>query len=118
MSLVQSNRKKKSLDRGAPIKPEHIVSFDDVETIENRKESSNFVPDRVTQYANVRIDNHIRNKLEGLVSLGLAKSQKEAVNNAVEYYISSLDTEDRRAFKTVIETLEGRDVRMANGKKR
>ena len=108
MSLVQSNRKKKTLDRGAPIKPEHTVSLDDVETIESRRES---------QYANVRIDNHIRNKLEGLVSLGLAKSQKEAVNNAVEYYISSLSTEDRRAFKTVIETLEGRDVRMANAKK-
>ncbi len=76
MSLVQSNRKKKSLDRGAPIKPEHIVSFDDVETIENKKESSNFVPDRVTQYANVRIDNHIRNKLEGLVSWGLPNLRK------------------------------------------
>ena len=72
--------------------------------------------ERVTFYANVRINNHIKNKAEALSAIGLYKSQKEAIDEALDYLINSLPNEDKRRLKFQIETLEDRDVRM-KGKK-
>ncbi len=71
---------------------------------------------RITFYANVRINNHIKNKAEALSAIGLYKSQKEAIDEALDYLINSLPNEDKRRLKFQIETLEDRDVRM-KGKK-
>lgn len=61
--------------------------------------------DRVTFYANVRINNHIKNKAEALSSIGLFKSQKDAISDALDYYIDSLPAEDKRRYKLQLETL-------------
>lgn len=71
---------------------------------------------QVTFYANVRINNHIKNKAEALFAIGLYKSQKEAIDAALDYLINSLPNEDKRRLKFQIETLEDRDVRI-RGKK-
>ena len=68
--------------------------------------------DQVTFYANVRINNHIKNKAEALSAIGLYKSQKEAIDEALDYLINSLPNEDKRRLKFQIETLEDRDVRI------
>ncbi|KJY59745.1 uncharacterized protein JG30_12410 (plasmid) [Bombilactobacillus mellifer] len=72
--------------------------------------------DQVTFYANVRIDNHIKNKAEALAAIGLYKSQKEAIDEALDYLINSLPNEDKRRLKFQLETLEERDVRMKSKK--
>ena len=79
---------------------------------ENKKPQTpkNNVVERVTFYANIRINNHIKNKLEALTMLGLAKSQKQAVEIALDYYLNSLPDDFKRKYKIAVKTLEDRDV--------
>lgn len=112
-------RKKDPLDRGEAIEPEKKFTVEDLNentktpgSIEqgnetNQSQDSN----RITFYANVRIDNHIKNKAEALSAIGLYKTQKEAIDKALDYLITSLPSEDKRRLKFQIETLEERDVR-------
>lgn len=123
--LNNPNLKKDPLDRGEDIKPKHVFTADDLkinkieasakESAEVSKESEqddSVVPDRVTFYANVRINNHIKNKAEALSAIGLYKSQKDVIEGAIDYLIDSLSSDDKRRLKFQIETLEERDVRM------
>lgn len=115
-SLVRSNRNKaKKIDRGHDIKPENTFSLNELEEKQpqKKKESQspkNNVVERVTFYANIRINNHIKNKLEALTMLGLAKSQKQAVEIALDYYLNSLPDDFKRKYKIAVKTLEDRDV--------
>lgn len=105
------------LDRGKDIKPKNTFSLDDLETPDLSQIKSKTETDRVTFYANVRINNHIKNKAEALSSIGLFKSQKDAISDALDYFIDSLPAEDKRRYKFQLETLEERDVRIRNNKK-
>lgn len=115
-SLVRSNRNKsKKIDRGHDIKPENTFSLNELEEKqpqENKKPQTpkKNVVERVTFYANIRINNHIKNKLEALTMLGLAKSQKRAVEIALDYYLNSLPDDFKRKYKIAVKTLEDRDV--------
>lgn len=115
-SLVRSNRNKsKKIDRGHDIKPENTFSLNELEEKqlqENKKPQTpkKNVVERVTFYANIRINNHIKNKLEALTMLGLAKSQKQAVEIALDYYLNSLPDDFKRKYKIAVKTLEDRDV--------
>ena len=115
-SLVRSNRNKsKKIDRGHDIKPENTFSLNELEEKqlqENKKPQTpkKNVVERVTFYANIRINNHIKNKLEALTMLGLAKSQKQAVEIALDYYLDSLPDDFKRKYKIAVKTLEDRDV--------
>ena len=115
-SLVRSNRNKsKKIDRGHDIKPENTFSLNEMEEKqlqENKKPQTpkKNVVERVTFYANIRINNHIKNKLEALTMLGLAKSQKQAVEIALDYYLNSLPDDFKRKYKIAVKTLEDRDV--------
>ena len=115
-SLVRSNRNKsKKIDRGHDIKPENTFSLNELEEKqpqENKKPQTpkKNVVERVTFYANIRINNHIKNKLEALTMLGLAKSQKQAVETALDYYLNSLPDDFKRKYKIAVKTLEDRDV--------
>lgn len=112
-------RKKDPLDRGEAIEPEKKFTVKDLNentktpgSIEQGNETNqNQDSNRITFYANVRIDNHIKNKAEALSAIGLYKTQKEAIDKALDYLITSLPSEDKRRLKFQIETLEERDVR-------
>lgn len=112
-------RKKDPLDRGEAIEPEKKFTVEDLNentkaprSIEQGNETNqNQDSNRITFYANVRIDNHIKNKAEALSAIGLYKTQKEAIDKALDYLITSLPSEDKRRLKFQIETLEERDVR-------
>lgn len=100
------------LDRGQDIKPKNIFTTNDLKS--NNGKSSKLkksVADSVTFYANVRINNHIKNKAEALSGIGLYKSQKDAIDNALDYLIDSLDAEDKRKFTFQLDILESRDAR-------
>lgn len=110
-------KSKDPLDRGKAIVPEKKFTIDDLNLEDkNSNETENNNVDRITFYANVRIDNHIKNKAEALSAIGLYKSQKEAIDEALDYLINSLPNEDKRRLKFQLETLEERDVRMKNKK--
>lgn len=114
--------KKDPLDRGKSIEPQKKFTVDELNNINSKPDNkeSNYTEEnksnRITFYANVRINNHIKNKAEALSAIGLYKSQKEAIDEALDYLINSLPNEDKRRLKFQIETLEDRDVRM-KGKK-
>ena len=109
-SLVRSNRNKtKKIDRGHDIKPETTFSLDNLNQ-GNEAQTPTKTVDRVTFYANIRINNHIKNKLEALAMLGIAKSQKQAVEIALDYYLDSLSDEQKRRYDVAVKTLEDRDV--------
>lgn len=113
-SLVRSNRNKtKKIDRGHNIKPETTFSLDSLNQNSKTNDEAQTPTknvDRVTFYANIRINNHIKNKLEALAMLGLAKSQKQAVEIAIDYYLDSLSDEQKRRYDVAVKTLEDRDV--------
>ena len=115
-SLVRSNRNKsKKIDRGHDIKPENTFSLNELEEKQLQENKTPQTPkknvvERVTFYANIRINNHIKNKLEALTMLGLAKSQKQAVEIALDYYLNSLPDDFKRKYKIAVKTLEDRDV--------
>lgn len=122
MALVKSNRKNNRIDRGKPIKPKNEVTLKDIQNIEGPNPNTSSTQDlkkttTVTKYANVRVDNHIRNKLEALISLGIGNSQKQIVNDAVNFLVDNLSKDDQRLFKTVFDTLEAKDVRQATAKR-
>lgn len=114
-------KSKDPLDRGKAIVPEKKFTIEDLNsedknTTKSKNLNSDSKTDRITFYANVRINNHIKNKAEALSAIGLYKSQKEAIDEALDYLINSLPNEDKRRLKFQIETLEERDVRMKNKK--
>jgi len=112
------SKKKDPLDRGDDITPKNTFSISDLPSEEPKQDSNNESElDRITFYSNVRINNHIKNKAEALSAIGLYKSQKEAIDESLDYLIDSLSNEDKRRLKFQIETLEERDVRMKKNKK-
>lgn len=102
-NLVQSNRKKnKTINRGHDIKPESTFSLEN--NLEKKK------VDRVTFYANLRINNHLRNKLEAISTIGISKTNKQSLEIALDYYIDSLPDEQKKKLELIINTLEEKDV--------
>lgn len=112
-NLKKNKHKQDPLDRGEDIKPKQTFSIDDLGNSKNEKKTPklNVKTDSVTVYTSVRVNNHIKNKAEALSSIGLASSQKDAIDIALDNYIQSLSEEDRTRLKFQIETLEERDVR-------
>lgn len=109
-------KRKDPLDRGNDISPQKTFTLDDLKEINDKLPTNDNNGKRITFYSNVRINNHIKNKTEALSSIGLYKSQKEAIDEALDYLIDSLPSEDKRRLKFQIETLEERDVRMKGNK--
>jgi len=114
-------KNKDPLDRGNDIVPQNTFKVSDLEE-SNPSDSIDLSAidsktDRITFYANVRINNHIKNKAEALSSIGMYKSQKEAIEEALDYLIDSLPSEEKRKLKFQIDTLEERDIRIKQQKK-
>lgn len=63
----------------------------------------------VTIPINIRVDNHIRNQISALLNLGLGKSQKDFVKNAVNHTIEELSESDRARFNKMFDILEEKD---------
>ncbi|KRM38819.1 DUF5388 domain-containing protein [Lentilactobacillus parafarraginis] len=115
MSLINNPNKKDPLDRGHEITPEKEFTLDDLtetkkkETQEKTLSSKDNVSS-VTFYANIRINNHIKNIAEAIAINGYSKSQKDSIEKALNYFLDSFSKDERRGIETSIETLEQRDV--------
>lgn len=90
------------LERGTKINVQNQV---------NRAEvlGADAAPKTVTIPINIRVDNHIRNQISALLNLGLGKSQKDFVKNAVNKSIEELSESDRVRFNKMFEILEEKD---------
>lgn len=112
-SLLRTS-KGKSLDRGKNIRPNETFTQDDLKK-ESKKEQITKT-ESVTYYANIRINNHIRNQLQSLSLMGLAKSQKGALELLINEYVNGMPEELRRVYELNYKTLEDRDVKLKANK--
>ena len=112
-SLLRTS-KGKSLDRGKNIRPNETFTQDDLKK-ESKKEQITKTAS-VTYYANIRINNHIRNQLQSLSLMGLAKSQKGALELLINEYVNGMPEELRREYELNYKTLEDRDVKLKANK--
>ena len=95
-----SKPKKSTIERGTKVVVENQVK---------RKDVVDMPDSGVTFPVNVRVDNHIRNKISALLNLGMAKSQKELVKQLVENEIDRLPESDKSRFDRMFEILEEKD---------
>lgn len=98
----ESKQPKQKLERGPKIE------------IKNQVDRARVLDDdtankTVTIPINIRVDNHIRNQISALLNLGLGKSQKDFVKNAVNQTIEELSESDRARFNKMFDILEEKD---------
>mgnify|MGYP003506252769 FL=1 len=114
MDSLLLTSKCKSLERGKNIRPNETFTQDDLKK-ESKKEQITKT-ESVTYYANIRINNHIRNQLQSLSLMGLAKSQKGALELLINEYVNGMPEELRREYELNYKTLEDRDVKLKANK--
>ena len=112
-SLLRVN-KGNSLKKKKNIRPNETFTQDDLKK-ESKKEQITKT-ESVTYYANIRINNHIRNQLQSLSLMGLAKSQKGALELLINEYVNGMPEELRREYELNYKTLEDRDVKLKANK--
>ena len=112
-SLLRTS-KGKSLDRGKNITPNESFTQDDLKKASKKEQITK--TESVTYYANIRINNHIRNQLQSLSLMGLAKSQKGALELLINEYVNGMPEELRREYELNYKTLEDRDVKLKANK--
>lgn len=104
MGMLNHNvgQTKNKLERGTKINVQNQVNRAEVLGAEAASKT-------VTIPINIRVDNHIRNQISALLNLGLGKSQKDFVKNAVNQSIEELSESDRVRFNKMFEILEEKD---------
>lgn len=95
---------RKSLTRGAKVDVRETLS----RTAFAREDEIG--SSEVTMPANVRVDNHIRNRISSLINLGFAKSQKDFVEKLVDQVVDSLDESESKRFKEMVQIYENKDI--------
>ncbi|WP_434108406.1 DUF5388 domain-containing protein [Levilactobacillus brevis] len=102
--LIRSNRN--------PIKPDKQAEISDF----SKSNKETYPPKNrvasVTFDTNLKINNHIRNKLQAMAVLGYSDNQKAAIEVALSVYIESLTSDERKELEFQIDSLEKRDVRV------
>ncbi|MBC2137505.1 DUF5388 domain-containing protein [Listeria innocua] len=117
MSLLQHNdnekRKKNLLTRGPKIEVSSTVKRSDIQPSSEDPQ----IKSRITEAVNIRVDNHIRNKIAALITLGHGDSQKDVADNIVNYYLETLDSDELKRFEDLIEIYEEKDYARYQKKK-
>lgn len=100
---------KKRIDRGPKIEVKNKVSLEEVSgnEIEN-EDNKNKIP-RVTLPSSLRINNHIKNELQALVSMGHFGSFKEFLEDALNDYINNLPEGEQKQLEYIVNKLELKD---------
>lgn len=118
----KENTSKKLLTRGPKIEVENQVNRFDIDKKKNdlsKKENSSehiTISTTITEPVNVRVDNHIRNKLSSLIVMGHAESQREMVDMLLNVYIETLDKSDYKRLTDLVKIYEDKDVSRHNKK--
>jgi hypothetical protein len=123
MSLLKHNdnnddgkNKKPLLTRGAKIEVNNTVKRNDIQASTDKNDDPQ-VKSTITEPMNVRVDNHIRNKIAALITLGHGDSQKDMVDTVVNYYLETLDSDELKRFDDLIAIYEAKDFARYQKKK-
>lgn len=109
------NKNKKTLTRGPKIEINNQVSRVDIDKTNSSKDSSSkekaIISSFITEPVNIRVDNHIRNKIAALITMGHSDSQKEMVETFVNLYVENLNDSDAKRFEDLVQIYEDKDVK-------
>lgn len=115
----KEKQKKKLLTRGAKVQVENKVNRNELDSTEEtkpKKKKEAEVTTVVTEPVNVRVDNHIRNSISSLITMGFAESQKEMVEIMVDMYVETLEESEYKRYADLVQIYEDKDVRRINKK--
>lgn len=112
-SNIKKN-KKKSLQRGARIEVKDKVDRSLLSKEETGKVEESF---RLTIPTNIRVDNHIRNSISALITLGHADSQREMAEILVNQYIETLDEEEYKRYTGLVDIYLEKDIQKQQQKR-
>lgn len=115
----KEKQKKKLLTRGAKVQVENKVNRNDLDSTEQakpKKKKEAEVTTVVTEPVNIRVDNHIRNNISSLITMGFAESQKEMVEIMVDMYVETLEESEYKRYADLVQIYEDKDVRRINKK--
>lgn len=127
MALLDHDNKKqtgkKLLSRGPKIEVNSQVKRSDIDrrvekniTNEKNKNISTSVMTTVTEPVNIRVDNHIRNQIAALITMGHSDTQKEMVDYLLNQYVDTLDKNDYKRFEDLVDIYEEKDLMKHNRK--
>lgn len=99
---------KKRINRGPKIEVKNKVSLEEVSNNKIDENNKDKIP-RVTLAASLRINNHIKNELQALVSMGYFENFKEFLENALNDYINNIPEDEQKQLEYIVNKLELRD---------
>ena len=109
------NTGKKILTRGPKIETANKVNRGDIEmkTTVNEPSSKekNVLTSYVTEPVNIRVDNHIRNYIAALITMGHSDTQKDMVELVLNLYIENLSNGELKRFEDLVQIYEDKDVK-------
>lgn len=109
------NTGKKILTRGPKIETTNKVNRGDIEmkTTVNEPSSKgkNVLTTYVTEPVNIRVDNHIRNYIAALITMGHSDTQKDMVELVLNLYIENLSNSELKRFEDLVQIYEDKDVK-------
>ena len=109
------NNQKKGLTRGPKIQTNNKVNREDIEKSgpiqETFPKEKTIVSSIITEPVNLRVDNHIRNKIAALITMGHSDNQKEMVETFVNLYIENLTNSELKRFEDLVQIYEDKDVK-------
>lgn len=109
------NTGKKILTRGPKIETANKVNRGDIEmkTTVNEPSSKgkNVLTSYVTEPVNIRVDNHIRNYIAALITMGHSDTQKDMVELVLNLYIENLTNGELKRFEDLVQIYEDKDVK-------
>ena len=109
------NTGKKILTRGPKIETSNKVNRGDIEMKPTVNEPSskekNVLTSYVTEPVNIRVDNHIRNYIAALITMGHSDTQKDMVELVLNLYIENLSNGELKRFEDLVQIYEDKDVK-------
>lgn len=109
------NTGKKILTRGPKIETANKVNRGDIEMKPTVNEPSskgkNVLSSYVTEPVNIRVDNHIRNNIAALITMGHSDTQKDMVELVLNLYIENLSNGELKRFEDLVQIYEDKDVK-------
>lgn len=106
-----ADKEVKIIERAPVLKPNDSFKINDTKAKQAQKNI-----DRVTFDTSVRMNNHIKNQLQAMTLLGIAKNQAEAIDLMLVEWLNSIDESTEQMFKLQVDMLEKKDVLNFNRK--
>ena len=107
---------KKLLTRGPRIEVNSQVNRSDIEkntssevVKENPTNNLATLSTTITEPVNIRVDNHIRNRIAALITMGHSDTQKEMVETLVNLFIEGLEKSELKRFEDLVDIYEQKD---------